>query len=76
MKYPVISVIMPVFNTENYLSEAIESILNQSFNDFEFIIIDDASTDNTKNILDSYQDPRIVRINNSKVAIYFASLKQ
>jgi len=40
-----ISVIMPVYNTGQYLKEAIESILNQSFKNFEFIIIDDFSTD-------------------------------
>jgi len=64
-KQPLISVVMPVYNMENFVSEAMESILNQSFSDFEFIIIDDASTDNTKNILDSEKDSRIIRINNS-----------
>jgi glycosyltransferase involved in cell wall biosynthesis len=42
---PKVSVIMPVYNTASFLKEAIESILNQSFTDFEFIIIDDCSTD-------------------------------
>ncbi|MDF1682658.1 MAG: glycosyltransferase [Patescibacteria group bacterium] len=42
---PKISVIMPVYNTKDYLVEALESILNQSFKDFEFIIVDDYSTD-------------------------------
>ncbi len=55
------SVIMSVYNDENYISEAIESILNQSFEDFEFIIIDDFSDDKTPNIIKSYKekDPRI-----------------
>jgi glycosyltransferase involved in cell wall biosynthesis len=65
-KPAVISVIMPVFNMENFVSEAIESILNQSFADFEFIIVDDGSTDETKSILDSIKDFRIVRITNSQ----------
>jgi len=65
IKSPAISVVMPVFNMENYISEAMESIINQTFVDFEFIIIDDASTDNTKNIIDSYKDSRILRINNN-----------
>jgi glycosyltransferase involved in cell wall biosynthesis len=55
---------MSVFNGEPYLREAVESILNQSFEDFEFIIVDDGSQDNTAKILDSYDDPRIVRLDN------------
>lgn len=55
-----ISVIMPVYNTkEEYLREAIESILNQTYKDFEFIIVDDGSTTDIKSIVQSYQDPRI-----------------
>lgn len=63
---PVISVIMTVYNTEKYLRESIESILNQTYSNFEFIIINDASTDNSKMILDSYQDSRIIRIDNAR----------
>lgn len=48
---PVISVILPVFNTEKYVSEAVQSILNQSFRNFEFIIINDGSTDGTYKVL-------------------------
>jgi len=59
-----ISVIMPVYNGEKYLREAVDSILAQTFTDFEFIIVDDGSTDATAQILDSYTDPRIIRINN------------
>ncbi|OCC15884.1 Glycosyl transferase, group 2 family protein [Dissulfuribacter thermophilus] len=54
-----ISVVMSVFNGQRYLREAIDSILDQSFADFEFIIIDDGSTDNTSKIILSYTDPRI-----------------
>lgn len=50
---------MPVYNNEKYLRPAIESILNQSFCDFEFLIINDGSTDSTKSIIKSYNDPRI-----------------
>ena len=56
---PRVSVLMPVYNGERYLREAIEGILNQTFTDFEFIIIDDGSTDGTAAILDSYSDSRI-----------------
>ena len=59
---PRISVIMPVYNCEVYLGAAINSILNQSFADFELIIINDGSTDSSSNIVDSYNDPRIVSL--------------
>ena len=56
---PKVSVIMPVFNGERYLSESITSILDQSFEDFEFIIINDGSTDKSSRILRSFKDERI-----------------
>lgn len=61
MTSPMISVVMPVYNAEKYVAEAIESILNQSYGNFEFIIIDDCSTDSSYEILQSYaaKDPRI-----------------
>jgi len=58
-----ISVIMPVFNTkEEFLREAIESILNQTYSNFEFIIINDGSTNNAEEVICSYKDDRIVYI--------------
>ncbi len=59
---PKVSVILPVYNGEDFLKEAIESILSQTFTDFEFIIIDDGSTDGTSAILKDYQkiDNRII----------------
>lgn len=54
-----ISVVMTVKNGEIDLVECIESVLNQTFNDFEFLIFDDASTDDTVKIIKSYQDSRI-----------------
>ncbi len=61
MDKPLASVVMPVFNGERFLREAVESVLAQSFTDFEFIIIDDGSTDGTAAMLDSYarSDPRV-----------------
>lgn len=61
-----ISVVMPVYNGEKYLNEAIDSIICQTFRDFELIIIDDGSTDNTSNIIKSYNDKRIVFIKNNE----------
>lgn len=61
---PLISVLMPVYNGESFVALAIESILNQSYRDFEFIIIDDGSTDNTSQIVRHYKnvDDRIILI--------------
>ena len=56
---PLVTVLMPVFNCEAYVGEAIESILNQSFRDFEFIIIDDGSTDETREIIPGAQFKRL-----------------
>jgi len=56
---PLISVILPVYNGEKYLKESIESILNQTFFDFEFIIINDGSIDNSMEIIKSFTDKRI-----------------
>ena len=61
-----ISVIMPVYNDEKYLSESIPSILNQTFDDFEFIIIDDCSIDNSWDIIQTFSDDRILIIRNEK----------
>lgn len=61
---PVVSVLMPVYNGERYLKEAVNSILVQSLTDFEFIIVNDASTDGTPELIASFSDPRIVRIDN------------
>lgn len=63
---PSISVIMPTYNNEKYLEEAILSILNQTYSNFEFIIINDASTDSTSEIVLKYQklDNRVVLISN------------
>lgn len=59
MNYPLISVILPVYNVASYIQECIDSLLNQTIQDFELIIIDDASTDNTLNIIRNFNDPRI-----------------
>jgi glycosyltransferase involved in cell wall biosynthesis len=56
---PRITVLMPVYNCELYIKETIDSILNQTFSDFEFLIIDDASTDKTIDIIKTYNDKRI-----------------
>lgn len=59
MQKPKLTVLMPVYNSERFLAEAIDSVLQQTFKDFEFIIIDDGSTDGSAAIVSSYSDPRI-----------------
>lgn len=61
-----ISVLLPVYNAEKYLNESIESILNQTFTDFELLIIDDGSTDKSWQIIQSFDDRRIQVIRNDK----------
>ncbi|WP_121355477.1 glycosyltransferase family 2 protein [Flavisolibacter nicotianae] len=63
---PEVSVILPVYNGETYLNEAIDSILAQSFTDFELLLINDGSTDSSEQIILSYSDPRIRYLKNEK----------
>ena len=74
----VISVVMPAYNSEKYIGEAIESILNQTFTDFEFIILNDGSTDNTAKIVKEYakKDKRIRFVDNKKNQGLVAVLNQ
>lgn len=63
---PKISVLMPVYNAEDYLAEAIDSVLTQTFTDWELLIGDDGSTDNTESIVMSYSDSRIKYYKNTE----------
>ncbi|MDY0302375.1 MAG: glycosyltransferase [Candidatus Moranbacteria bacterium] len=69
-KYPLVSVIIPTYNCEKYICRAIESVLEQDFDNIEIIIVDDASTDNTRNIIKKYYE------NNNEVKIIFQSENQ
>ena len=66
MTAPLLSVVMCAYNEEKYIKKAIESILNQSFRDFELIIIDDLSSDQTRNIIEEFTDERIVVLTNDE----------
>ena len=73
---PKISVLMSVYNSASYLKEAMDSVLNQSFPDFEFIIVNDGSTDKSAEIIQSYKDDRIFLVQNetNKGLIYSLNL--
>lgn len=62
-KYPLVSVIIPNYNYVRFLPERIESVLSQSFQDFELIILDDCSTDNSAEVINRYRDnPKVTRV--------------
>jgi len=73
---PLVSVLMPVFNGEKYLTEAIESILTQTYTNFEFVIINDGSTDTTEEIIKAFSDSRIRLINNTTNIKLIATLNK
>ncbi len=64
-----VSIIMSVYKGERFLQESVESIINQTFKNFEFIIINDGSTDNTAKTLESYTDPRIRLFNQENMGL-------
>ena len=68
---PLISIVLPVYNGEKYLKETIQSILNQRFDSFELIIVNDGSTDKTTQIITQLSDNRIILLNqvNSGISI-------
>ncbi len=67
---PKLSVCVPVYNTEEFIKQSIESVLAQTYGDFELIVCDDGSTDNTQAIIRSYKDPRIrIVVNERKLGI-------
>lgn len=63
---PLVSVVLPVYNGARFLRDTIDSIINQSYKNMEIIIVDDASTDESREIIDSYQDERIIKIYKDK----------
>ena len=72
-RQPFFSVCVPTYNRANFLPQAIESVLAQDFSDFELIICDNASTDNTQDIVENYQDKRIRYIRYSKLVNMYAN---
>lgn len=66
MKIPRVSIVMPVFNSGKFVAESIRSLLDQTYRDFELIIVDDGSTDSSKEIIAGFTDPRIRVLTNDK----------
>lgn len=69
MSHPLVSIVMPIYNGEKYLSEAIDCILKQSFENFELIILNDGSKDNSQDIIESYTDPRMIKISHTNMGL-------
>ena len=59
---PMISVIVPTYNRSNTLGGCIDAIINQTMHDFEIVVVNDGSTDETEKVLRSYIDPRVLRV--------------
>ena len=55
----LVSIIMPSWNTDRFIAESIQSVIDQTYSNWELIIVDDCSTDNTDAVVDSFQDERI-----------------
>lgn len=60
----LVSIIMPSYNTAEYISDTIESVINQTYQNWELIIVDDCSTDNTDDVVSSFKDSRIKYMKN------------
>ena len=73
---PIVTVLMPVYNAEDFVHGAIESILNQTYTEFELLIINDGSTDGTEKIINSFQDSRIRHIKNEQNLRLIATLNK
>lgn len=73
---PKVSVLLPVYNAEKFLRKTIESILAQSFRDFELILINDGSTDQSENVMREFSDPRLVIVNNEENLKLIATLNR
>jgi len=66
---PLVSIIMPAYNAEKYIEEAIESVMQQSYVDWELIVVNDGSTDNTLSLIESFDDKRIILLNQENAGV-------
>ena len=70
---PTVSVILTSYNHEKYLRSSIDSVLAQTYTDFELVIVDDASADRSWEIIESYDDPRIVKVRHTENVLFYAN---
>ena len=75
MTKPVFSLLIPAYNSEKIIGETIQSILDQTIDDFELIIVDDASKDNTLSVIKKFKDKRIHYFKNKKNLGYSRNLE-
>lgn len=73
---PKVSILLPVYNTELYIKEAIQGVLAQTFTNYEFLIIDDGSTDTSQELIQSFNDKRIIFIKHEKNQGLIATLNE
>lgn len=66
---PIVSILTCAFNSANYIAETIHSVLAQTFQDFELIIVNDGSTDETGAVVKSFQDPRIIYVEQANLTL-------
>ena len=71
MKEELVSIIMPSYNTGKFIQETIDSVINQTYDNWELIIVDDCSSDNTDEIVKSIKDDRIFYLKNKKTYFQF-----
>jgi glycosyltransferase involved in cell wall biosynthesis len=71
-KQPFFSVVIPLYNKEDYIESTIKSVLNQSFQNFEIIVVNDGSTDSSKNIVEKINDSRITVFSNKNIGLSFS----
>jgi glycosyltransferase involved in cell wall biosynthesis len=76
MKPPKVTVLMPVYNGADFLRQAIDSILRQSYRDFELLVVNDGSTDSSREVLKSYSDPRLILAENERNLGLIATLNR
>src|SRR5262249_51144628 len=73
---PTISIVLPLYNGERHVAEAIQSVLSQTFGDFELLVCDDGSSDATASIAATFDDPRIRRMANARNLGLFPTLNR
>lgn len=76
MRQPLVSVLMPIYNTGHYLKESLMSIINQTYTNLEIIIVNDGCTDNSMDIVQSFSDKRIITLTNTRNLGLAASLNK